>query len=65
MDVQQRLRQLQLYIGPVDGYYSEEVAAAVTRIQQARAVPETPGVYGERTRAVVEAETAGAGSAQG
>lgn len=58
VDAQRRLGRLQLYVGPVDGYYSADVAAAVARIQQARAVAEPLGVYGPRTRAAVEAETA-------
>ncbi|WP_428950007.1 peptidoglycan-binding domain-containing protein [Streptomyces sp. cg35] len=59
VDVQERLRQMRLYEGPVDGYYSVDVASAVARFQQARDIDETLGVYGPRTQAAVEAATPG------
>ncbi|MFE6163968.1 peptidoglycan-binding protein [Streptomyces sp. NPDC056486] len=48
--LQEQLGQLRLYTGPVDGHYSQDVAAAVARIQQARAIDEPLGVYGPGTR---------------
>ncbi|MFM9371418.1 peptidoglycan-binding domain-containing protein [Streptomyces sp. Da 82-17] len=57
VDLQQRLRQLQLYVGPVNGNYSADVEDAVARFQSARQIPEQPGVYGPQTRAAVERET--------
>ncbi|MFC7302997.1 peptidoglycan-binding protein [Streptomyces monticola] len=57
VELQQRLQQLQLYIGPVNGNYSADVEDAVERFQQARQIDEEPGVYGPATRAAVEAET--------
>ncbi|MGW7090412.1 peptidoglycan-binding protein [Streptomyces sp. NPDC054871] len=51
--LQERLRQLRLYTGPLDGYYSHDVAAAVARMQQARAIPEPLGVYGPDTRTAI------------
>ncbi|MEV3859444.1 peptidoglycan-binding protein [Streptomyces sp. NPDC050095] len=57
-DLQRRLRQLRLYVGPLNGTYGTDVTEAVTRIQQARALNEPLGVYGPLTRSVVEAETA-------
>ncbi|MFD4476572.1 peptidoglycan-binding protein [Streptomyces sp. NPDC058471] len=51
--LQEQLGQLRLYTGPVDGYYSHDVAAAVARMQQARAIPEPLGVYGPGTRTAI------------
>lgn len=51
--LQEQLRQLRLYTGPVDGYYSHDVAAAVARMQQAQAIPEPLGVYGPGTRTAI------------
>lgn len=51
--LQEQLGQLRLYTGPVDGYYSHDVAAAVARVQQARAISEPLGVYGPSTRAAL------------
>ncbi|MGW6318621.1 peptidoglycan-binding domain-containing protein [Streptomyces sp. NPDC055099] len=51
--LQEQLRQLRLYTGPVDGYYSRDVAAAVARMQQAQAIPEPLGVYGPGTRTAI------------
>lgn len=51
--LQEQLGRLRLYTGPVDGYYSHDVAAAVARMQQARAIDEPLGVYGPGTRNAV------------
>lgn len=51
--VQEQLRQLRLYTGPLDGHYSHDVAAAVARMQQAQAIPEPLGHYGPATRAAI------------
>ncbi|MEU6676362.1 peptidoglycan-binding protein [Streptomyces sp. NPDC046925] len=51
--LQEQLGRLRLYTGPVDGYYSHDVAAAVARIQQAQAIDEPLGVYGPRTRTAI------------
>ncbi|UQT53599.1 peptidoglycan-binding protein [Streptomyces durmitorensis] len=48
--LQEQLGRLRLYTGPVDGYYSHDVATAVARMQQARAINEPLGVYGPGTR---------------
>lgn len=54
--LQEKLRQLRLYTGPLNGHYDQEVAAAVARMQQARAVPEPLGVCGPATRTAIDAE---------
>ncbi|MEV1025917.1 peptidoglycan-binding protein [Streptomyces sp. NPDC050264] len=51
--LQEQLGQLRLYTGPLDGYYSHDVAAAVARMQQARAIDEPLGVYGPATRSAI------------
>ncbi|MFH8484968.1 peptidoglycan-binding protein [Streptomyces longisporoflavus] len=51
--LQEQLGRLRLYTGPVDGYYSHDVAAAVARMQQARAIDEPLGVYGPGTRTAI------------
>ncbi|MGW5861672.1 peptidoglycan-binding domain-containing protein [Streptomyces sp. NPDC055239] len=51
--LQEQLGQLRLYTGPVDGYYNQDVAAAVARMQQARAIDEPLGVYGPGTRSAI------------
>ncbi|GAA3103144.1 hypothetical protein GCM10010449_27760 [Streptomyces rectiviolaceus] len=57
-ELQQRLQQLYLYMGEADGNYTTPVADAVTRFQYARGTQrDGEGVYGERTRAALEAET--------
>lgn len=53
--LQEQLGRLRLYTGPVDGYYSHDVAAAVARMQQAQAIDEPLGVYGPRTRTAISA----------
>ncbi|MFJ4868843.1 peptidoglycan-binding protein [Streptomyces sp. NPDC088757] len=57
VDLQRRLRQLQLYLGPADGIFGESVEAALRRYQVARNIPQENGVYGPLTRAVLRAET--------
>ncbi|MET8950900.1 peptidoglycan-binding protein [Streptomyces sp. NPDC004393] len=57
-ELQLRLRQLNLYIGPADGVYSDQVEYAVRTYQIARGVTQDdPGVYGAQTRAKLESET--------
>lgn len=57
-ELQQRLQQLYLYMGEAHGTYNTQVADAVARYQFARGTEDDgEGVYGERTRAVLEAET--------
>ncbi|MFJ4340041.1 peptidoglycan-binding protein [Streptomyces sp. NPDC088915] len=56
-DLQRRLQQLQLYLGPADGVFGESVEAALRRYQVARNIPQENGVYGPLTRAVLRAET--------
>ncbi|MGW5782100.1 peptidoglycan-binding domain-containing protein [Streptomyces sp. NPDC003863] len=56
-DLQRRLQQLYLYLGSADGTFSESVEAALSRFQQARAIPEERGVYGPLTHAVLHTET--------
>ncbi|MFI9046262.1 peptidoglycan-binding protein [Streptomyces sp. NPDC053427] len=57
-ELQNRLRQLGGYAGPEDGRYDADVRDAVSRYQQTYAVTGDPdGVYGERTRASLEAGT--------
>ncbi|MFF9011410.1 peptidoglycan-binding protein [Streptomyces sp. NPDC014870] len=56
-DLQRRLRQLHLYLGSVDGVFSDSVATALSRFQTARNIPEARGVYGPLTRAALYAET--------
>ncbi|MFF7184283.1 peptidoglycan-binding protein [Streptomyces sp. NPDC008222] len=57
-ELQLRLRQLNLYVGPADGVYGDQVEYAVRTYQIARGVTQDdPGVYGPRTRAKLESET--------
>lgn len=57
-ELQQRLRQLHLYTGKADGFYSGRVERAVRTYQWTRGIREDePGVYGPATRARLEAET--------
>nr|WP_246258823.1 peptidoglycan-binding domain-containing protein [Streptomyces typhae] len=57
-ELQCRLGQLSLYVGPRDGTYSPAVADAVARFQWARGVTDDPpGTYGRATRRALEAET--------
>lgn len=57
VDLQRRLQQLYLYLGPADGVFGESLEVSLSRFQVARAVPEEPGVYGPMTRAALYAET--------
>ncbi|MFE5731959.1 peptidoglycan-binding domain-containing protein [Streptomyces sp. NPDC056528] len=57
VDLQHRLQQLQLYLGPADGVFGESVEVALRRYQAARNIPQENGVYGPLTRAVLRAET--------
>ncbi|MEL3949530.1 peptidoglycan-binding domain-containing protein, partial [Streptomyces sp. LNU-CPARS28] len=57
-ELQLRLRQLHLYIGPADGRYTPPVTGAVSRYQWARGIRTDPqGTYGPATRRSLEAET--------
>ncbi|MES4887563.1 peptidoglycan-binding protein [Streptomyces sp. NPDC096012] len=57
-ELQLRLRQLNLYGGPVDSVFSRSVEDGVRVYQLARGVRgDEPGVYGPATRASLEAET--------
>ncbi|MGV9247021.1 peptidoglycan-binding domain-containing protein [Streptomyces sp. NPDC003710] len=57
-ELQLRLRELNLYIGPADGVYDGQVESSVRTYQLARGVTEDdPGVYGPATRAQLESET--------
>ncbi|MFG2497290.1 peptidoglycan-binding protein [Streptomyces sp. NPDC048441] len=57
-ELQQRLQQLYLYVDEADGIYDTPVADAVARYQYARGTQrDGEGVYGEETRAALEAET--------
>ncbi|MFF1699815.1 peptidoglycan-binding protein [Streptomyces sp. NPDC058257] len=57
-ELQQRLQQLYLYAGETDGTYDAPVTDAVARFQFARGTQkDAKGVYGEETRAALEAET--------
>lgn len=57
-ELQQRLQQLYLYMGGTNGRYDSQVADAVARFQSARGTQrDDRGVYGEETRAALEAET--------
>ncbi|MET8751689.1 peptidoglycan-binding protein [Streptomyces sp. NPDC004667] len=56
-DLQRRLQQLRLYLGPADGIFTTSVMEAVSRFQRSRAIPQEHGAYGPLTRAVLRAET--------
>ncbi|MEU6216398.1 peptidoglycan-binding protein [Streptomyces sp. NPDC047022] len=57
-ELQLRLNQLNLYWGPVNGHYSEQVESAVMTYQFARGITDDSyGVYGPATRAMLESET--------
>lgn len=57
-ELQLRLRQLYLYLGPPDGLYTPLVTDAVTRYQRARGISSDPrGAYGPATRRSLESET--------
>ncbi|KUN05332.1 peptidoglycan-binding protein [Streptomyces yokosukanensis] len=57
-ELQQRLRQLDLYDDRIDGVYSRSVEDAVGTYQLARGIrDDTLGVYGPATRESLEAET--------
>ncbi|WP_329342786.1 peptidoglycan-binding protein [Streptomyces sp. NBC_00663] len=58
VELQLRLRQVGFYGGDADGTYDSQVESAVRGYQVTRVVQEDePGVYGPRTRAVLESET--------
>ncbi|MFE6284320.1 peptidoglycan-binding protein [Streptomyces sp. NPDC057877] len=57
-ELQQRLRQLWLFNGDANGYYSRHLEDAVRTYQWSRGVqPDELGVYDVKTRARLEAET--------
>ncbi|MER7742185.1 peptidoglycan-binding domain-containing protein [Streptomyces sp. NPDC096538] len=55
--LQQRLRQVWLYHGDINGQYTPRVEEAVRAYQWSRGIAEEMGVYGPQTRARLEAET--------
>ncbi|MCW5249106.1 peptidoglycan-binding protein [Streptomyces sp. SHP 1-2] len=58
LELQQRLTQLFLYVGPTDGTYSDELENSVRTYQWARGTgSDGLGVYGAATRAMLESET--------
>ncbi|WP_328678277.1 peptidoglycan-binding protein [Streptomyces sp. NBC_00322] len=58
VDLQQRLAEVLLYAGPMDGEYDQSVTDAVRAFQNTRHVKGDPkGVYGPKTRRALEAET--------
>ncbi|MFH8236350.1 peptidoglycan-binding protein [Streptomyces sp. NPDC018321] len=57
-ELQQRLTQLYLYNGELNGYYNHQVEDAVRRYQWARGIRSDDfGVYGQDTRRMLESET--------
>lgn len=57
-ELQLRLRQLSLYLGPTNGDYDTDVENSVRTYQLDRGIKEDqPGVYGLATRAKLESET--------
>ncbi|MEV0734979.1 peptidoglycan-binding domain-containing protein [Streptomyces sp. NPDC050549] len=57
-ELQLRLAQLNLYTGPDNGVFDEQVQASVHTYQLARGIQsDPPGVYGAATRAQLESET--------
>ncbi|MGI5399348.1 peptidoglycan-binding domain-containing protein [Streptomyces sp. CA-135486] len=58
VELQQRLAEVWLYSGPMDGQYSQSVETAVRGYQDDRHVKGDPkGVYGPKTRRALESET--------
>ncbi|MGA5312495.1 peptidoglycan-binding protein [Streptomyces pseudogriseolus] len=57
VELQQRLRQVWLYQGDMNGQYGRRVEEAVRHYQWSRGIDEELGVYGPQTRARLEAET--------
>ncbi|MEU4495498.1 peptidoglycan-binding domain-containing protein [Streptomyces sp. NPDC023998] len=58
VELQQRLAEVSLYSGPMDGQYSQSVEDAVRSYQYDRHVKgDQKGVYGPKTRRELEAET--------
>ncbi|MER6353955.1 peptidoglycan-binding domain-containing protein [Streptomyces sp. NPDC001634] len=57
-ELQQRLREVGLYAGPVNGSYDSQVESAVRNYQFTRGITQDdPGVYGAETREKLESET--------
>ncbi|MYR43970.1 peptidoglycan-binding domain-containing protein, partial [Streptomyces sp. SID5910] len=57
-ELQQRLAQLYLYMGEINGTYNPQVEDAVSTYQWARGIrTDDLGVYGEATRQMLESET--------
>jgi hypothetical protein len=57
-ELQLRLRQLGLYLGPANGTYDAQVETSVRNYQLSRGITQDePGVYGSVTRARLESET--------
>lgn len=59
-DLQHRLRELDLYSGPMHGRYDKGVESAVATYQARRGITgDSRGVYGSATRTSLESETSG------
>lgn len=57
-ELQQRLRQVHLYLKDADGHYDRQVEEAVSRFQWTRGISsDESGTYGPATRAQLERET--------
>lgn len=57
-ELQHRLKEVWLYVGPPDGNYDDQVRSAVAVYQSYKAIQGDPtGVYGPNTRRALEAET--------
>ncbi|MFE1259017.1 peptidoglycan-binding protein [Streptomyces albogriseolus] len=59
VELQQRLRQVWLYQGDLNGRYGHRVEEAVRHYQWSRGINEELGVYGPLTRSRLESETGG------
>lgn len=57
VELQQRLRQVWLYQGDLNGRYTHRVEDAVRHYQWSRGIDEELGVYGPQTRSRLESET--------
>ncbi|MFJ3142750.1 peptidoglycan-binding protein [Streptomyces halstedii] len=61
-ELQRRLQEKWIYMGPDDAHYTDRVERAVREFQRWVSVStDPPGVYGPETRRALEAETTGSG----
>lgn len=61
-ELQRRLQEKWIYLGPDDAHYTDRVERAVREFQRWVSVStDPPGVYGPETRRALEAETTGSG----